>query len=260
MSRLAPRPPLLAIETSTPVTRVVLIDADTGARLAGAEAIAERHSSNLLRLCVEVTASAGLEIAALGAVACGAGPGSFTGLRVGLSVAKGLAMPRELPLVVISSLEALALDMLADASLACPTTGAEQSDGPLLIPCIDAGKGQIFAAGFEVAPGGPPGPGASSVVARTAEVSVLPQELGAFIAALGFPGREVVVAGPGAARYRQLVLASLAAGGRFAEVAGPTADSVGRRAIERLARGDADDLASVVPTYGRAPDITRPKP
>ena len=46
-------------------------------------------------------------------MACGGGPGSFTGLRVGMAVAKGLALPTRVPFHVVSSLEALALDILA---------------------------------------------------------------------------------------------------------------------------------------------------
>lgn len=253
--------PLLAIETSTPVTRVAVLDARTGARLAGAEAIAERHSSNLLRLCVEATGAAGTTIARLGAIACGAGPGSFTGLRVGLSAAKGLAMPRGLPLVVVSSLEALAIDMAG----ALPGAGAP---GALLIPCIDAGKGQIFAAAFGPAQDGAKDaneqPGgttwASRLDALTAEVSVLPEALWELVGALLPADRIAILAGPGAERYRDRLLSALRGRAQLAAVAGPTAEAVGRRGLERLARGELDDLAGVVPSYGRAPDITRPGP
>jgi tRNA threonylcarbamoyladenosine biosynthesis protein TsaB len=263
--------PLLAIETSTPVTRVAVLDGRTGARLAGAEAIAERHSSNLLRLCVEATGAAGTTIAELGAIACGAGPGSFTGLRVGLSVAKGLAMPRGLPLVVISSLEALALDL---AGLAGAPSGSGASD-PLavLVPCIDAGKGQIFAAAFRRAPEAADQAGlggsdpvdreavlAPRLVALTPEVSVLPEALWEVVGALLSPETVARLAGPGAERYRDRLLSALRGRAQLAAVAGPTAEAVGRRALERLARGDADDLAGVVPSYGRAPDITRKAP
>ena len=99
---------ILAIETATPTARVAVLGRD-GARRAAREATAERHSSNLLRLCDEVLREAGVGPAALDAIACGAGPGSFTGLRVGLAVGKGLALPTERPFFLISSLAALAL-------------------------------------------------------------------------------------------------------------------------------------------------------
>ena len=229
--------PLLAIETSTPVTRVVLVDARTGARLGGAEAAAERHSANLLRLCVQVLEGAGVTVPGLAAIACGAGPGSFTGLRVGLAVAKGFAIPTGVPLVLVSSLEALALDMLLGPATA-----------DLLLPCLDAGKGQIFVQAFRRL-------GDRDVAPATEAWVVLPGTLAARLP------REASVAwaGTGAVRYAETIAAGFGDRGRPLEVAGPTAESVARRALERLARGDTDDLASAVPAYGRDPDITRPK-
>ncbi len=94
---------ILAIETSTTTARVAVLDR-AGARRAAREATAERHSSNLLRLCDEVLREAGVVPAALDAIACGAGPGSFTGLRVGLAVGKGLALPTSRPFLLVSSL------------------------------------------------------------------------------------------------------------------------------------------------------------
>jgi len=232
--------PLLAIETSTPVTRVVVLDGETGKVRAADEAISERHSSNLLRLCVSALEQAALAVGDLGAVACGAGPGSFTGLRVGLAVAKGLALPRNLPLLAVSSLEALALDLCAASA-----------DGAWVLPCIDGGKGQVFAALFERV-------GSNDVIARSPDWSVLPSALPAQLPSAN-GASQVIWGGPGGQKYRDVLTASLGADARFVDVPGPTAHSIGRRAFERLARGERDDLASVVPSYGRAPDITRPK-
>ena len=229
--------PILAIETSTPVTRVVLVDPRTGSRLAGAEAVAERHSANLLRLCAHVMEEAGVTVTALGAIACGAGPGSFTGLRVGLAAAKGLAMPTGLPLVLVSSLEALALDMAATTT-----------PGEILLPCLDAGKGQIFAQIFERR-------GRDDVAARTEAWSLLPDALAAQLPVdLTF-----AYAGTGAVRFREALAAGFGDRGHAVVCVGPTADAVARRAIEKLARGETNDLADAVPSYGRPPDITRPK-
>jgi tRNA threonylcarbamoyladenosine biosynthesis protein TsaB len=221
--------PLLAIETSVPTARVAVLDADGTVR-ARAEKTAARHSSNLLRLCDEALGGAGVKIGELGAIACGAGPGSFTGLRVGLAVAKGLALPTSLPLVLVSSLEALAQD------LAGPP-------GALLVPCIDAGKEQVYARLF----------GADSSDDWVIDPAALVARL------RGTSYASVVMGGTGADRYRAVFTAALGEAAVRAEVAGPSAVSVGRLALERFRRGETDDLGRAVPTYGRPPDITTPK-
>jgi tRNA threonylcarbamoyladenosine biosynthesis protein TsaB len=239
---------ILAIETSTPTARVAILDR-SGARRAAREATAERHSSNLLRLCDEVLREAGVAPAALDAIACGAGPGSFTGLRVGLAVGKGLALPTQRPFVLVSSLAVLALDIL-NASFAVANGGAA-----LAVPCIDAGKGQIYAGLFRAH--------AADLVAAAGDEWVLAP--GALAEALP-AGEGALIAGNGAARYAEAIDATLAlgpgAGGpgaRRIEVAGPTADSLGRLALLRLARGESDSLEAAVPAYGRPPDITKPR-
>jgi tRNA threonylcarbamoyladenosine biosynthesis protein TsaB len=239
---------LLALETSTPVARVALFDLETGARLAEASATSERHSSNLLRLCVEVTARANVAIAGLGAIACGAGPGSFTGLRVGFAVAKGFALPFGTPLIAVSSLQVLARDLSA---------AAEPDEG--LLPCLDAGKGQVYAAAFAfTTPAGAIAGRGERAPERTVERRsadwVLTPEGVAEVA----PG-PLVFAGTGAVRHREALQAGLGARARFVEVAGPSADALAHYAIERFRQGQFEDLNTVVPAYGRAPDITRPK-
>ena len=70
------------------------------------------------------------------------------------------------------------------------------------------------------------------------------------------------IAGNGADRYAAVIDAAVAERGRARagwRSPGPTAESLGRLALLRLARGEADSLESAVPSYGRAPDITKPK-
>jgi len=245
----APAPMLLAIETATPVARVGVFDVETGARLAAAEAVSERHSSNLLRLCVEVTERVGIAVRALGAIACGAGPGSFTGLRVGFAVAKGLALPSGVPLLLVSSLEALAWDMVASGAA---------SAGTWLLPCLDAGKGQVYAALFEARSSA--AGAAVDVVARTEEWAVTPESLPALLADIVGGDAAIACAGTGAARYREALRAAWGSPLDFLDgVAGPSADAVAARSLDRFRRRAFADLASAVPTYGRPPDITRPK-
>lgn len=235
---------LLAIETSTPVARVGVFDIDTGERRAGASATSERHSSNLLRLCVEVAEQAGVTVASLSAIACGAGPGSFTGLRVGYAVAKGFAIPFDIPFLSVSSLQALAWDMVP---LAQP--------GERLWPCLDAGKGQVYVAPFERDPSGD----GRAVVRRGEDWVLAPADLMTAGSPLAAGDAPIVFGGSGAVRYRAIIEGVLATRGRFIDVPGPSADAVAAHAIERFKRGDVEDLGKSVPAYGRAPDITKPK-
>jgi tRNA threonylcarbamoyladenosine biosynthesis protein TsaB len=223
----------LCLDTSTPTARVAILDGDPQSAQAvrfAAEATAERHAGHLLPLCAEALGAAGVAPGDLAGIACGGGPGSFTGLRVGLSVAKGLAMPTGVPLHVVSSLEALALDIL----------GMPPRSPGTAIPCLDAGKGEIYVAAYVADP--------ERLVREVAPSARLaPAAFGAWVAALDRP----LVAGNGAARHRAALAASELVG-----VPGPTAVSVGRLALLQRARGEASDLAAAVPFYGRPPDIT----
>jgi len=219
----------LCLDTSTPTARVAVLDGAGQTRFA-AEATADRHAGHLLPLCAEALRAAGTTVAELAGIACGGGPGSFTGLRVGLAAAKGLALPTGVPLYVVSSLEALALDVVQAAP---PGLGTA-------IPCLDAGKGEVYVAGYVADP-------ARLVRETVVSARLTPSALGAWLAPLPSP----VLAGNGVARHRA-ALGTLA----IAEIAGPTAISVGRLALLQRARGEAADLASAVPFYGRPPDIT----
>jgi tRNA threonylcarbamoyladenosine biosynthesis protein TsaB len=229
--------PLLAFDTSTPCARVAVIS-DAGESLSAAEMTAARHSSHLLALCDQVLRAAGLKVSQVRALTCGAGPGSFTGLRVGLAVAKGLALADQLPLVLVSSLDALALD-LADAA----------KDGHVL-PCIDAGKGQVYARLYRTTQSPPQAMGDDDLM-------LTPEQLCAWVKEAA-PGTALLAGGNGVDRYPEVFDAHLGSP-LVRGASGPSARSVGRLALARLARGERDDLAASVPRYGRPPDITKPK-
>jgi tRNA threonylcarbamoyladenosine biosynthesis protein TsaB len=228
---------LLCLDTSTPTARVALLD-ESGEALAGAEATAERHSAHVLKLCDDVLRGAGVRPEAIAAIACGAGPGSFTGLRVGLAVAKGLALATGAPLLLVSSLQALAVDLARHVR-----PGAR-----FVVPCIDAGKGEIYAFACPLEPGAVAGAGGDpwrlSPDALAARVAELP---------------DAVLAGNGADRHAAALDVAIGARARRLFVDGPTALSIGALALPRLLRGETDDLDKAVPYYGRPPDITTPK-
>jgi tRNA threonylcarbamoyladenosine biosynthesis protein TsaB len=223
-------PLFLCLDTSTPTARVAVVDADAQVRFQ-AEVTADRHSGHLMPLCARALGEVGVAPADLAGIACGGGPGSFTGLRVGLALAKGLAMPAGLPLYVVSSLEALAVDLL----------GARAD--VTAIPCLDAGKGEVYVAAYAA-------DGASLVRELLPSARLRPEEVAGWAASLA----GAAIAGNGVTRHRER-LGGLA----VADVAGPSAVSVGRLALLQRARGGAADLASSVPFYGRPPDITTKK-
>jgi tRNA threonylcarbamoyladenosine biosynthesis protein TsaB len=92
---------VLALDAATSRATVAVLRG--GVVVAAAETAGGRDE-RLLPVVVEMMAAAGVEIGDLTGIVCGAGPGSFTGLRVAASIAKGLAAGRELPLSVVSSL------------------------------------------------------------------------------------------------------------------------------------------------------------
>jgi tRNA threonylcarbamoyladenosine biosynthesis protein TsaB len=229
---------ILAFDTATPCARVVVLSPEGDGR-ATAEKVAARHSSNLLRLCDEVLRATGLTVSDLAAIACGAGPGSFTGLRVGLAVAKGLALADRIPLVLVSSLDALAADL------------ASLGEVGLVLPCIDAGKGQVYGRLYRAT-------GVQAVPITADEIALLPEDLCRLVQAQA-AGAAVVAGGNGADRYLDVFRSLLGPEAVRAQIAGPSALAVGRLALARLARGEHDDIETSVPRYGRPPDITKPK-
>jgi tRNA threonylcarbamoyladenosine biosynthesis protein TsaB len=129
---------VLGLDTATRRASVgLLVDgaiAAEGAREDG------RHATSLLPLIDEVLRAAGCAVGDLDGIAVSAGPGSFTGLRIGLSVAKGLAWAAQVPLVGVSTLEALVRTLE-------PRRGTVHT-------LLDARKGEIYAACFESGPSG----------------------------------------------------------------------------------------------------------
>jgi tRNA threonylcarbamoyladenosine biosynthesis protein TsaB len=171
---------VLALDTSTWTASAAIVD-EGGTALAAGEVRTETHSDNLLALVADVVARAGIEAAALDAVAVGAGPGSFTGLRIGLATAKGVAFAAGRPLWAVSSLAALALDL------------AGATDAALLIPVLDARRGEVFAGFYRR--------GGAGVVAAGPEQVLAPGAVAAAIAAVRTPDETVALAGDGLAVY-----------------------------------------------------------
>lgn len=124
---------VLGIDTATAIASVGCVD-EQGQGSERALPIAGSHARTLLPLIDAVLRDAGRRLADLDLLAVSIGPGSFTGLRIGLAVAKGLALATALPLIGVPTLEAYA------HALGC-RSGA-------VWPVLDARKGEVYAAAF----------------------------------------------------------------------------------------------------------------
>lgn len=132
---------ILSIETSTALCSVAL--SSDGELVSHRSDAARRHASLTSVFCREVLDEAGISAKELSAVCISDGPGSYTGLRVGLSTAKGICFGAGVKLLSVSSLDVLAA-MGADA-----VSRSGFSDGTLIVPMIDARRMEVFAARYD---------------------------------------------------------------------------------------------------------------
>lgn len=122
---------ILALETSTEHCSCALWH--DGALSESRVHAGQRHSSMLLPMVSALLAEGGVTIGQLDGIAFGAGPGSFTGVRIACSVAQGLAFARDLPLLPVVTLEAL----------------AEANGGERVLACLDARMGELYLAAYQ---------------------------------------------------------------------------------------------------------------
>jgi tRNA threonylcarbamoyladenosine biosynthesis protein TsaB len=126
---------ILAVDTTTPDGSAAVLE-NGELRIEINWTSPTTHSSRLLRSVDFILAAAGLDVRDLDGFAVAVGPGSFTGIRIGLSAIKSLAFASGKPVAPVSTLAAL-------ASKPAP------SEGRLVVPVLDAKKGEIYAALFE---------------------------------------------------------------------------------------------------------------
>jgi tRNA threonylcarbamoyladenosine biosynthesis protein TsaB len=230
---------VLGLDTSTLTSGIAVVDSDGGG--AAGRVLAEgRHDArarhaDLLVAVDEICRRAGVAPARLDAVAVGAGPGSFTGLRIGMATAKGIAFAAGRPLWAVSSLAALAFDAAAAAAAADPAAAA-----PVIAAVLDARRGEVFAGCFR---GDAPLDAARVMAPLDVERVMAPEALAAWIDSLA-AGAPVRYAGD--ARAAHPALAPLA--DRWLPIETPSGAAVARLA---LAGPREDVLAAGAPSYIR---------
>ncbi|MGA9720846.1 MAG: tRNA (adenosine(37)-N6)-threonylcarbamoyltransferase complex dimerization subunit type 1 TsaB [Candidatus Binatus sp.] len=225
--------PVLGLDTSTSIASLALI---AGGRVAASiERPVSSHGAALPGAIDELLSAAGMQIAGLGAIAVGTGPGSFTGLRIGLSYAKGIAMASGCALVGVPGFDAMAL-----AALERNNT----ESGRLVAVVVDARKGEVYAALYRVVANGLEKLSQELVVALehlasriTEDVMFIGDQRAKDAAALvESRGHRVAVFETGMLDLRGVCVAALG-GARFA-------------------RGETDRAASLEPLYIRTPEAT----
>jgi tRNA threonylcarbamoyladenosine biosynthesis protein TsaB len=210
---------ILALETSTELGSCALWhDGLLSERICPS---GRSHSETLLPLVRELLVEAGIKVGDLDAIAFGAGPGAFTGLRVACGAAQGMAAATDRPLIPVTSLEAMA------------TAAAV----PQVLALLDARMGEVYAGRYVAGDDG---------YALQGEIRVVDP------AALDLPATPGWLAcGNALAAYPALTARLLAAGIPGQPDIVPTAAVVARIAAARAARGEGIDAALAAPLYIR---------
>jgi tRNA threonylcarbamoyladenosine biosynthesis protein TsaB len=227
-------PAAVAIETATETVGVAVRRAD-GVEAEFALTGRRRHVETLTPALEHVLAQVDLVPRDLGLVLVDVGPGLFTGLRVGVAVAKGLAQS-----LGLGVLGATSLDILGVGAAAAGHRG-------LVLSCVDARRGEVFAALRELGPAG-------ELVAEPIPMALCaPADLVAALRRLG--GAPVHAVGDGAQRYGEELATVDGVDVVAPGLAFPPPAALLRLGLARLERGQSPvDAASVVPLYMREAD------
>jgi tRNA threonylcarbamoyladenosine biosynthesis protein TsaB len=221
---------VLAIDTCTPRGSAALLEGHTLVAEFRLHSL-ETHSARLLKSIHFLLDNTGWGLKQIGLVAAGTGPGSFTGIRIGVATALGLAQTMSIPFCGISILDALA-------------SGFSHIDGPLGI-VMDAQRSQVYYREFIVEAGKLRGVGKAGLYH--------PESLRKLIGR-----RRIVLAGDGALRYAEILLspsssARVFAGDLFA------AASIGNLALASSRKWRKGENLACEPLYIRPPDARKPK-
>ena len=213
---------ILAIETSGRDVAAAVTD-ETGPIASGSVRSRRRHAELLHPLMSQVCEQAGIPLAGLDAVAVDVGPGLFTGIRVGVAAAKGLATALGIPVVSLTSLDIL--------RAACESAGR----GHLVaVPVVDLRRGEI----------------AWSLPGEVVDFGT-PEQLAGLLPTVGGP---LVLVGDGALRYASVLSPEQATAVAGVELASPPVASLAVLAVEELRAGRVIDPIVVLPVYLREAD------
>ena len=173
---------ILLIETATDACSAAITDGN-GIISSYRTSEPKSQASGLAPMIQKVMNEAGLSAKELSAVAVSSGPGSYTGLRVGVSTAKGICFGAGLPLIAVETLEAIACKILGSTDISADT---------LIIPMIDARRMEVYTALFD---------SSGHRISDTKAVILEPDTFAGKISEYG----HLIFTGDGAEKYRQVI-------------------------------------------------------
>jgi tRNA threonylcarbamoyladenosine biosynthesis protein TsaB len=226
---------VLGIETSTSVGSVAIVKDQEllGQRRWKTE---KGHAERLIEEIDHLLKQTSIPVEALDGYAVTIGPGSFTGLRVGLATVKGLAMVTQRPVMAVSTLEALVRNV--SGSLHPARLPVRQ-----VCPLLDAGREEVYAALFRRDAG-------------DRWIRLLPDQVISAGDLLKQVSGPTIFIGEGAVRYENLIQQAMGEKAIFEnpETMWPSAAAAARIGLARLLRGETSQAKEVVPVYLRRPD------
>ncbi|RZB29663.1 MAG: tRNA threonylcarbamoyladenosine biosynthesis protein TsaB [Desulfobacteraceae bacterium Eth-SRB1] len=215
---------ILAVDTATKSCSVAIVDKES--LLAELNISSkETHSKHLMEMINTAIGLSGITLSDLDGFAVTRGPGSFTGLRIGISIIKGLALANRKPVIGVSSLDALARQNLFSPYLICPF--------------LDARRGEVYCSRYRVDHG---------ILKKEIDEDVLP------------PARAVcdinepcIFAGDGALIYKKIITDIMGDKAYFALPCQNIirASTVACISMDRFEKNDFDDIGMFVPRYIR---------
>jgi len=214
---------VLAIETSTMLGGVAIAD-EKGLIAETRLNVKSTHSERLMATIDEQLRQSDMALGDIDAFAVASGPGSFTGLRIGLSAAKGLCYATGKPLVMVPTLEAFARSFPFSRHPVCVM--------------LDARRGEVYAAVFQWD---------GRFIKLLDEVSAMPEDLFKDV------DSPVVLAGEGAQVYRERLVAVLGERAMFAPFVTmvPSPANVAMLGLEKALQGEFTDVSAAEPFYIR---------
>ena len=227
---------ILAIETTGPHGGIAAVE---DGRILGEINLSgkETYSQRLFISIDWLFERLGIGWSQIGLIAASIGPGSFTGIRIGLSAAKGFSLGRDIPIMGIPTLDALA------GNVCLP-------DGQLLFPVLDAKRSQIYTALYQFTCMRPQRSSPYQAIDPEDLVHIIPEK------------NNVFLLGEGAFIYKDIISGALGNRAVFLSpyMSSLRAASVGIEAEHRLKAGkDTDDPRTLGPIYVRLPDAEEKK-